>query len=160
MLVIVRIGCAVSILSGIASVILLAIGPSYMPTSLSATETDSMGRRSSQELNDLLLKRQAESLGYRLSIAGGACAGFGIVGFFASWICLCWLSRYEYSSQVHVEPQIVSTPPQAPSSGSTAPRLTHSPSTTAVPPPTSSPSPYVTFRVDEQPPPLGQKTEV
>lgn len=139
------------------------------------------GRRyTPEQMSDVLTKKQRESEAFRLSITGAGMFGGSFAIFCLGWVILCICEPRCINNdivQVHVEPPatvgagavapVLPTVPavvQPPTQGEPKPSLestilqqTHSPSTTSGTPLTSAASPHVTFRINEPPPPLGQR---
>lgn len=123
---------------------LLSVGGNLIPTYLSPAETVAEdGRRLTPEEQSAALSLKVKSSpGYAMSIAGGACIGFVLMGSLAGTVYYsCCALRFEETgrrTRVLPSPPILSSvPPPTSGSDSKDPLPTHSPPTTGAPPPTS-----------------------
>jgi hypothetical protein len=161
-------GILLNISLGIIGIVFLSVYGNQIPYSLTAEEQinpETGHRYTPTEMSAQINKKQYASDAFRLTIAGAACLGGSLT---LNCLALLWFSccqgRWAYPDEpFEIRPQPALTTrrvlPVA-ESNATAPPLTHSPSTTGAPLPTSAASPQVLFRVGEPPPPLAQTTLV
>lgn len=114
------------------------------------------------EVSDLIAKKRNASLEFKLTLVGAAMFGICFVLLGSVLFCtVCCGITIQFDSDDVIQPhQVAPLPAQALPLDSTNPLQKSSQSTTDVPPPTSAPSPHVTFRVQEPPPRLDQMTLV
>lgn len=114
------------------------------------------------EISEQISKKRNESMEFRLTLVGAGIFGLSItlIGL-CSIFLVCFRDRIlEFDPFPNNSQQVAPMPQQALPLDSTNPLQKNSPTTTDAQPPTSSPSPLVTFRVHELAPPLGQMSLV
>lgn len=142
-------GAAVASLLGLTGIILAALGTNDIPTSLTRDEmyNTPTGLVCSPELcSQMLTQKQRASEGVKLSIIGGSLFAFSLFSVCVGFVHMTYCSDRPRRRVRPIEPVVVSEATLVGSVGitpvivseQTVPRLTHSPSTTGAPQPTSS----------------------